>query len=52
LRFGLYGIGPHTLEETGQALGITRERVRQLQKKAIKKLKDANLNRALDNFIK
>jgi len=52
LRFGLYGIGPHTLEETGQALGITRERVRQLQKKAIKKLKDANLNRALDDFIK
>ncbi len=52
LRFGLYGIGPHTLEETGQALGITRERVRQLQKKAIKKLKDANLNKALDDFIK
>ena len=52
LRFGLYDIGPHTLEETGQALGITRERVRQLQKKAIKKLKDANLNKALDDFIK
>ena len=43
LRYGLYGIGPHTLEETGQVLGITRERVRQIQKKALKKLREERL---------
>jgi RNA polymerase primary sigma factor len=39
LRFGLAGEGPLTLEETGRLLGITRERVRQIQEKAIVKLK-------------
>jgi RNA polymerase primary sigma factor len=39
LRFGLAGEGPLTLEETGRLLGITRERVRQIQEKAIFKLK-------------
>jgi RNA polymerase primary sigma factor len=39
LRFGLTGEGPLTLEETGKALGITRERVRQIQEKAIWKLR-------------
>jgi RNA polymerase primary sigma factor len=40
LRFGLNGEGPRTLEETGKLLGITRERVRQIQEKAIHKLKE------------
>jgi RNA polymerase primary sigma factor len=40
LRYGLNGEGPLTLEETGKLLGITRERVRQIQEKAIQKLKD------------
>ena len=39
LRFGLEGEGPLTLEETGKLLGITRERVRQIQEKAISKLR-------------
>jgi len=39
LRFGLSGEGPLTLEETGKLLGITRERVRQIQEKAMFKLK-------------
>ncbi|MCL2472855.1 MAG: RNA polymerase sigma factor RpoD/SigA, partial [Treponema sp.] len=39
LRFGLTGEGPLTLEETGKLLGITRERVRQIQEKATFKLK-------------
>jgi len=39
LRFGLGGEGPFTLEETGKHLGITRERVRQIQEKAMKKLR-------------
>ncbi|MBP7263149.1 MAG: sigma-70 family RNA polymerase sigma factor [Spirochaetia bacterium] len=40
LRYGLNGEGPLTLEETGKLLGITRERVRQIQEKAIQKLKE------------
>lgn len=40
LRYGLNGEGPRTLEETGKILGITRERVRQIQEKAIQKLKE------------
>jgi RNA polymerase primary sigma factor len=39
LRFGLDGEGPHTLEQTGKLLGITRERVRQIQQKAVEKLR-------------
>ena len=39
LRFGLTGENPLTLEETGKCLGITRERVRQIQEKAIWKLR-------------
>jgi RNA polymerase primary sigma factor len=39
LRFGLAGEGPLTLEETGKLLGITRERVRQIQEKATYKLR-------------
>ncbi|HHU36471.1 MAG TPA: sigma-70 family RNA polymerase sigma factor [Treponema sp.] len=40
LRFGLTDKGPLTLEETGKLLGITRERVRQIQAKAIGKLRN------------
>jgi RNA polymerase primary sigma factor len=40
LRFGLRGEGPYTLQETGKYLGITRERVRQIQEKAIAKLRN------------
>ncbi len=39
LRFGLSGEAPRTLEEAGAALGITRERVRQIQKRAMGKLR-------------
>jgi len=42
LRYGLTGDGPLTLEETGKLLGITRERVRQIQEKALVKLKALN----------
>ena len=39
LRFGLDGIDPLTLEEVGAKIGVTRERVRQLQELAIRKLR-------------
>ena len=39
LRYGLSGESTHTLEETGKVLGITRERVRQIQERALDKLR-------------
>jgi RNA polymerase nonessential primary-like sigma factor len=39
-RFGLHGRDVDTLEEVGQALGVTRERVRQIQIEALKRLRD------------
>jgi RNA polymerase primary sigma factor len=38
-RFGLDGRPPQTLEEVGQEMGITRERVRQLETRALKELR-------------
>ncbi len=40
-RFGLAGEKPKTLEEVGQEFGVTRERIRQLQNIALKKLRRA-----------
>ena len=40
-RFGLEGQKPKTLEEVGQEFGVTRERIRQLQNIALKKLRRA-----------
>jgi RNA polymerase primary sigma factor len=51
LRFGLDGEGPFTLEETGKILGITRERVRQIQERAIVKLKQLRVASELETFI-
>jgi RNA polymerase primary sigma factor len=51
LRFGLAGEGPFTLEETGKMLGITRERVRQIQEKAIAKLRHFKLIKELKDFV-
>jgi RNA polymerase primary sigma factor len=41
LRFGLDGEQPQTLEEVGAGLGITRERVRQLESRALRELRIA-----------
>jgi len=40
-RFGLAGQKPRTLEEVGQEFGVTRERIRQLQNIALRKLRRA-----------
>ncbi len=47
-RFGLRGYDVSTLEETGKAVGLTRERVRQLQLKALAALRDALAEAGLD----
>ncbi len=50
LRYGLNGKKPHTLEETGKVMGITRERVRQIQEKAISKLRSLHVIKDLAGF--
>jgi RNA polymerase primary sigma factor len=49
--FGLNGYPPHTLEEIGDEFGLTRERVRQIKEKAIKKLKNQYRNRLLKSYL-
>lgn len=44
-RFGLEGLNKLTLDEIGQAYGVTRERIRQIEEKALKALKDALLEK-------
>jgi RNA polymerase primary sigma factor len=44
-------IGEHTLEEIAKKLGVTRERVRQLEKSAIKKLKHPLVSRRLRDYL-
>jgi RNA polymerase primary sigma factor len=50
LYFGLDGGREHTLEEIGGMLGVTRERVRQLRDRALKRLRDGEAGRALASF--
>ncbi len=50
LYFGLDGGREHTLEEIGQMLGVTRERVRQLRDRALKRLAAGEVGRALRSF--
>ena len=47
LRFGIGNHRPHTLEEVGQEFGLTRERIRQIQAGALKKLRAPTPSRAL-----
>ena len=50
LYFGLDGGREHTLEEIGGMLGVTRERVRQLRDRALKRLREGAVGRALASF--
>ncbi len=50
LYFGLDGGREHTLEEIGGMLGVTRERVRQLRDRALKRLREGHVGKALASF--
>jgi len=51
LRFGLMDGRPHTLEEVAQCLQVTRERIRQIEQKSLKKLKDPQRMRSLKDLL-
>ncbi|MBF2052480.1 MAG: RNA polymerase sigma factor RpoD [Candidatus Sericytochromatia bacterium] len=51
LRFGLTDGNPRTLEEVGQHFQVTRERIRQIEAKALRKLRHPNRNRRLREYI-
>ncbi|MFZ1665558.1 MAG: sigma factor-like helix-turn-helix DNA-binding protein, partial [Flavobacteriales bacterium] len=51
LYFGLGGHQPHTLEEIGRKFDLTRERVRQIKEKAIRRLKHAGRGRGLRTYL-
>jgi RNA polymerase primary sigma factor len=51
LYFGLNGNQPHTLEEIGQKFDLTRERVRQIKEKAIRRLKHAGRGKVLRAYL-
>ncbi|MES9543497.1 MULTISPECIES: RNA polymerase sigma factor [unclassified Actinomadura] len=50
MRFGLYDGTPRTLDEIGKALGLTRERIRQLEKESLSKLRHPSNARPLLDF--
>jgi RNA polymerase primary sigma factor len=51
MRFGLNSGRPHTLEEVGQAFDVTRERIRQIESKALRKLRHPGRSRKLRDFL-
>ncbi len=51
LRFGLEDGHPYTLEEVGRRFGVTRERIRQIEAKALRKLRHPSRSRKLRDFL-
>ena len=51
MRFGLEDGTEYTLEEVGQNFGVTRERIRQIEAKALRKLRHPSRNRRLRAFV-
>ena len=52
LRFGIGGGRPHTLEEVGNEFDVTRERIRQIEAKALSKLRKNKETKKLHEYLK
>lgn len=51
LRYGIHGEKPMTLAEIGKRLNLSRERVRQLEKRAKERLKKKAITRSLEDYL-
>ena len=51
MRFGLEDGSEHTLEEVGQCFAVTRERIRQIEAKALRKLRHPSRSSKLKSFV-
>ena len=51
LRFGLEDGRPRTLEEVGKEFNVTRERIRQIEAKALRKLRHPSRSKKLKDFL-
>ena len=51
MRFGVGDGSEHTLEEVGQSFAVTRERIRQIEAKALRKLRHPSRSRKLKAFL-
>lgn len=51
LRFGVYDGIEHTLEQIGNAFGVTRERIRQIEAKALRKMRDHPDVKAMRSYL-
>jgi DNA-directed RNA polymerase sigma subunit (sigma70/sigma32) len=51
MRFGIGDGSEHTLEEVGQSFQVTRERIRQIEAKALRKLRHPSRSRKLKAFL-